>query len=184
MSEVDSSIARRAGEGRRLVLAGVWVNIVLALAKVLGGVFGRSHALIADGIESSLDVVSSLMMWGAIKYAERPPDHDHPYGHGKMESLAAVVGALVLIFAGFAVGYHSVQEILRSRSDLAAELAACHLHADPGPLRALHPFRAVRGDTAVAPLLYRRYCFPAGLRVGCLARHPYREDGAAICLDV
>jgi len=121
MSEVESSIAHRAREGRRLVLAGVWLNIVLALAKVLGGVFGHSHALIADGIESSLDVVSSLMMWAAIKYAERPPDHDHPYGHGKMEALAAVMGALILIFAGFAVGYHSIQEIMRSRSAVSPD---------------------------------------------------------------
>ena len=60
---------------------------------------GRSQALIADGIESSLDVLSSCMMWGAIRYAERPPDHDHPYGHGKMESLAAVIGSLSLILA-------------------------------------------------------------------------------------
>jgi cation diffusion facilitator family transporter len=72
---------------------------------------GRSQALIADGIESSLDVLSSCMLWGAIRYAERPPDHDHPYGHGKMESLAAVIGSLSLILAGGALGLHSLREI-------------------------------------------------------------------------
>ena len=105
------SVGRRAKEGRKLLLAGVFVNLVLALTKIAGGLFGRSHALIADGIESSLDVLSSVMMWGAIKYAERPPDSDHPYGHGKMESLAAVAGSLLLIMAGAALGLHSIREI-------------------------------------------------------------------------
>ena len=94
--------------------------LVLALTKIAGGLFGRSHALIADGIESSLDVLSSIMMWGAIKYAERPPDSDHPYGHGKMESLAAVAGSLLLIVAGAALGLHSIREIflLQRSADL------------------------------------------------------------------
>ncbi len=106
------SLDSRAREGRRLILVGVAANVVLALAKILGGIFGRSHALIADGIESSLDVLSSALMWLAVKYAGRPPDHDHPYGHGKMESLAAVGGSLVLIFAGLALAYRSVAEII------------------------------------------------------------------------
>jgi cation diffusion facilitator family transporter len=105
------SMGRRAKESRKLLLAGVFVNLVLALTKVAGGLFGRSSALIADGIESSLDVLSSLMMWGAIRYAERPPDSDHPYGHGKMESLAAVAGSLLLIIAGAGLGLHSIREI-------------------------------------------------------------------------
>jgi cation diffusion facilitator family transporter len=106
------SVARRAKESRHLLLAGVLVNLVLALTKIAGGLLGHSNALIADGIESSLDVLSSAMMWGAIKYAERPPDTDHPYGHGKMESLAAVVGSLLLVGAGVALGVHSVRQIL------------------------------------------------------------------------
>jgi cation diffusion facilitator family transporter len=105
------SVDRRAEESRKLLLAGVVVNLVLALTKIAGGLFGRSHALIADGIESSLDVLSSIMMWGAIKYAERPPDNDHPYGHGKMESLAAVAGSLLLILAGVALGLRSIREL-------------------------------------------------------------------------
>ena len=114
------SVGRRAKESRKLLLAGVFVNLVLALTKIAGGLFGRSHALIADGIESSLDMLSSVMMWGAIKYAERPPDSDHPYGHGKMESLAAVAGSLLLIMAGAALGLHSIREIflLQRSADL------------------------------------------------------------------
>jgi len=105
------SVGLRAKESRKLLLAGALVNLVLALTKIAGGLLGHSNALIADGIESSLDVLSSIMMWGAIKYAERPPDSDHPYGHGKMESLAAVSGSLLLIVAGAALGAHSIREI-------------------------------------------------------------------------
>ncbi len=102
------------------MLAGILANVVLALAKILGGVFGRSHALIADGIESTLDILNSAMIWAAIKYAERPADSDHPYGHGKMESLAAVAGSLILILAGVGLGWHSVREII-------------HLFVSPAP---------------------------------------------------
>jgi cation diffusion facilitator family transporter len=104
-------VGRRASESRKLLLAGILINLVLALAKIVGGLLGHSNALIADGIESSLDVLSSAMMWGAIKYAERPPDREHPYGHGKMESLAAVAGSLLLVTAGAALGLHSVRQI-------------------------------------------------------------------------
>ena len=103
-------VGRRASESRKLLLAGILINLVLALAKIAGGLLGHSNALIADGIESSLDVLSSTMMWGAIKYAERPPDSDHPYGHGKMESLAAVGGSLLLLAAGATLGFHSIRQ--------------------------------------------------------------------------
>ena len=106
------SVGRRANESRKLLLAGILVNLVLALTKIAGGLLGHSNALIADGIESSLDVLSSAIMWGAIKYAERPPDTEHPYGHGKMESLAAVAGSLLLVAAGAALGFHSIRQIL------------------------------------------------------------------------
>ena len=57
------SLDRRANESRKFLLAGVLANLVLALAKIVGGLLGRSHALVADGIESPLDVLSSAMMW-------------------------------------------------------------------------------------------------------------------------
>jgi cation diffusion facilitator family transporter len=115
-------VGRRASESRKLLLAGILINLVLALAKIAGGLLGHSNALIADGIESSLDVLSSTMMWGAIKYAERPADTEHPYGHGKMESLAAVAGSLLLVAAGATLGFHSIRQIilLQGSTDVGA----------------------------------------------------------------
>lgn len=107
-----SSLRERSREGQRWMALSLASNVFLAVAKLAGGLLGRSQALIADGIESSLDIVSTVMMWAAIKYAERPPDSEHPYGHGKMESMAAVIGSLILMGAGVALGLHSVGEIV------------------------------------------------------------------------
>ena len=67
-----------SAKARRWALAGAGVNVVLAVVKILAGVLGHSYALIADGIESSLDIVSSLVIWGGLKYAAKEPDPDHP----------------------------------------------------------------------------------------------------------
>lgn len=107
-----SSLRERSREGQRWMALSLASNVFLAVAKLAGGILGRSQALIADGIESSLDIVSTIMMWAAIKYAERPPDSEHPYGHGKMESMAAVIGSLILMGAGAALGVHSIGEII------------------------------------------------------------------------
>ena len=106
------SLAERSARGRQVLVAGVAVNCLLALLKLGAGWMGNSSALVADGLESTLDVLSSAMIWGALKYAERPPDSEHPYGHGKMESLAGAGGALLLLIAGVLVATGSLKEIL------------------------------------------------------------------------
>ncbi|MBC8012419.1 MAG: cation transporter, partial [Burkholderiales bacterium] len=64
------SLARtRAEAGARLVLRGVWVNLLLAIAKFTGGILGNTYALIADGIESLLDVCSSFLVWAGLRVA-------------------------------------------------------------------------------------------------------------------
>jgi len=100
-------------EGGRLILIGVAANAALAVIKVTAGIWGNSNALLADGLESALDIFSSVMIWGAVYYAGKPPDEEHPYGHGKLESLAAVVTAILLIGAGASVAAHSAWEIFQ-----------------------------------------------------------------------
>lgn len=111
------SLAERSARGRQILVVGVVVNAVLAMFKFGCGWFGHSDALIADGLESSLDVLSSAMIWGALMYAQRPPDSDHPYGHGKMESLAGLGGALLLVFAGGLVATGSLRQILAGAAE-------------------------------------------------------------------
>ena len=72
-------------------------NFFLAIIKITFGVLGNSFAMIADGIESVSDILGSGLVWVGLKYASRPPDHNHPYGHGKAEPLVTflVVGLLI-----------------------------------------------------------------------------------------
>ncbi len=72
-------------------------NALLAMIKWTAGFFGNSYALIADAIESTTDIFSSILVLFGLKYAHRPPDKNHPYGHGRIEPLVTflVVGFLV-----------------------------------------------------------------------------------------
>ncbi|HLP86491.1 MAG TPA: cation diffusion facilitator family transporter [Candidatus Paceibacterota bacterium] len=72
-------------------------SAILAIIKWLAGIFGHSYALIADAIESTTDIVSSILVLFGIKYSSKPADKDHPYGHGRIEPLITflVVGFLI-----------------------------------------------------------------------------------------
>jgi divalent metal cation (Fe/Co/Zn/Cd) transporter len=118
----NGDIQTKAAQGRQVVLAGVLMNLLLSTGKIAGGILGRSNALIADGIESLLDLFSSLLIWGALKYAAKPPDEEHPYGHGKAESLASIIGALVLAVAGAFIAHNSISQLVA-----AAHGAKVHL---------------------------------------------------------
>ena len=96
-----------------LIAAGVGmaVNIVLAIVKIVTGVLGNSYALIADGIESTTDIISSLVVWTGLKISTLPPDDDHPYGHGKAESISAIIVALALFAAAAFIAMESIREL-------------------------------------------------------------------------
>ena len=98
--------------GARLALLGVATNLILAVVKIVAGVLGHCYALIADGIESTLDIFGSLVIWFGLKVAAEPPDQEHPYGHGKAEPLAAVAVALAVIGAALGLAVQSIREIL------------------------------------------------------------------------
>ena len=91
---------------------GVILNGLLAALKFAGGILGNTYALIADGVESLADIVSSVLVWAGLRWASKPPDEDHPYGHGKAESLAALAIALFLFAATIWIAVHAVREIV------------------------------------------------------------------------
>ena len=97
--------------GARIALFGLGINIVLASVKILAGFFGHAYVLIADGIESALDVGGSIVIWGGLTIAARPPDRTHPYGHGKAEPIAAVAVAVGVLVAALGLAIQSVREI-------------------------------------------------------------------------
>lgn len=107
-----AEVSDRAGQGMRAALTGVLVNAGLAIVKIISGVVGNSYALIADGIESTLDIFSTTVVLSGLKIAARPPDANHPFGHGKAEPLAALVVALGLLGAALGLVIQSIREIL------------------------------------------------------------------------
>lgn len=98
--------------GIRAAQLGLLVNAALVAIKLVAGMLGNSYALIADAVESSTDIFSSLIVWGGLAIAAQPADEEHPYGHGKAESLAAAVVALMLIGAAITIVIAAVREIM------------------------------------------------------------------------
>ncbi|MEO8416024.1 MAG: cation diffusion facilitator family transporter [Ginsengibacter sp.] len=88
-------------------------NICMAIVKGLAGFFGHSYALIADAIESTTDIVSSLLVLFGIKYASRPADENHPYGHGRIEPLITFLVVGFLIISATIIAYESIHNIGR-----------------------------------------------------------------------
>jgi cation diffusion facilitator family transporter len=86
-------------------------NTSLALIKGLAGFFGNSYALIADAIESTTDIFSSLLVLFGLKYAKRPADENHPYGHGKIEPLITFLVVAFLVTSATIIAYESIQNI-------------------------------------------------------------------------
>ncbi|WP_309710897.1 cation diffusion facilitator family transporter [Armatimonas sp.] len=100
-----------AEQGMRSTLIGIGVNLFLSLGKLLAGVFGHSYALVADAIESGMDVLSSILVYFGLKVSTLPADENHPQGHGKAEPLAAVMVAFFLFIAAIGIAYTSIQRI-------------------------------------------------------------------------
>lgn len=86
-------------------------NATLALIKALAGIFGNSYALIADAIESTNDIFSSLLLLFGLRYAKRPADKNHPYGHGKIEPLISLLLVAFLVASALFIAYESIQNI-------------------------------------------------------------------------
>ncbi|MDN4595183.1 cation diffusion facilitator family transporter [Polycladomyces subterraneus] len=94
---------------------GAWIGIIgntlLAIFKGIIGVVAHSQALIADAVHSASDVAGSLAVLIGVRAAQMPPDEDHPYGHGKAESIAAIIVAVLLGVVGFQMVYDSFESL-------------------------------------------------------------------------
>ena len=104
--------AEAALRGARAAVLGICASVVLATIKILAGVIGNAYVLIADGVESILDVFSSLVVWGSLRIAAAPPNERYPYGYGRVEPLAALVASLTLLAAAVGIAIESVREIV------------------------------------------------------------------------
>lgn len=90
----------RFSRADRVIKTGFWLNALLMAMKLLAGYFGRSEAVFADGLESACDFVALLSTMLALRIGRKPFDATHPYGHGKAESISAILVSLVIFGTG------------------------------------------------------------------------------------
>lgn len=102
----------RFNNADRIIKIGFWVNAVLMVMKLSAGHWGRSNAVFADGIESACDFIAIFATMAALKLGRQPFDANHPYGHGRAESLAALLVSLVIAATGGWILYDSVVSII------------------------------------------------------------------------
>lgn len=104
-------------------ILGIVVNIVLTVIKGIGGVLGNSRALIADAVHSASDVISSIAVLVGIRAAQKPPDSEHPYGHGKAENIATLIVSFLLVVIGFEILMDAISLIWSETENYASMLA-------------------------------------------------------------
>ncbi len=101
-----------ARDARRVTVLAIWVDGIVGLAKLVTGIIVGSAALVADGIHSFSDLVTDGFVLAATHYGSQDPDHDHPYGHGRIETLATLFLGSVLIFVAGAIAWSSVERLI------------------------------------------------------------------------
>lgn len=117
----------RFNKADRIIAVGFWANAGLMTMKLLAGYFGKSEAVVADGLESACDFIAILSTMIALKVGRQPFDPKHPYGHGKAESIAAVLVSLVIFSTGIGIlvkAVHTITDRTYQTPDLIAVLAA------------------------------------------------------------
>lgn len=106
--------------GQRVAALGMVVSGALAVVKILAGVSGHSTAVVADGLESASDVFASGFVFLGLTLAAIPPDENHPYGHGRVETLTGLLIGMLLAVGGALISYISIQRLGQPREPLAS----------------------------------------------------------------
>lgn len=97
---------------KKVSLVTIVLNVILAIFKMIAGIVGKSNAMIADGLHTLSDVVTTVVVLVGIKIAMKDPDKNHPYGHEKYESIFAKLLSMLLIITGIFIGYESVKLVI------------------------------------------------------------------------
>ena len=93
---------------------GAMVNFIQAIVKVIVGIVGNSPALFADGLHSFSDLAANLLVWIASKVSHIEPDENHPYGHGRFETMGSLILGVFLVFIALGIAYHGLNDILQN----------------------------------------------------------------------
>ncbi|WP_373068153.1 cation diffusion facilitator family transporter [Gemmatimonas sp.] len=98
-------------QSQRLAQLGLVINAGLAVIKLLAGLLGNSYALVADAVESSTDMIGSLVVWSGLRIASRDPDELYPFGYGRAEALAAATVSAIMLGAATGIAIEAIAEI-------------------------------------------------------------------------
>lgn len=98
----------RAKKGLKAVRIAMLINTILAILKVLLGIIANSIALVGDGLDTTVDVVKNIIVYKGTQIAARPPDDEHPYGHGRAETISSSIIGVSVVLAGAFVMYEGI----------------------------------------------------------------------------
>lgn len=101
-----------ANEGVKITWIGFGVNCSMAVTKFIGGIYFHSQALIADAVHAVGDLISDILTLTTVRFANKKPDALYPFGYGKIETFGSFTVSLILLYAGFQIGWSSFYEIL------------------------------------------------------------------------
>lgn len=104
----------------RVSFVGIAGNIILAAFKFLAGIFGHSGAMVSDAVHSLSDVFATFVAWLGVRMSAKAADKEHPYGHERLECVAALILGTILAFTGAFIGYEGLRKVLAGNyADLA-----------------------------------------------------------------
>jgi cation diffusion facilitator family transporter len=106
--------------GQRVAVTGMLVSGTLAVIKIVAGMSGHSTAVVADGLESASDVIASGFVLFGLTLAAKPADDNHPYGHGRVETLTGLLIGLVLMVGGALISWNAIRRVGQPHETLAA----------------------------------------------------------------
>ena len=105
-------------EALRVSVLSILINLMLTAGKLLAGLLARSGAMISDAVHSASDVFSTLIVMIGVKLSGKESDREHPYGHERMECVAAILLSGILLATGLLIGYQGIRSILSEREEL------------------------------------------------------------------
>jgi len=143
----------RFGRADKVMQIGFWANAVLMVVKLGAGHFGRSEAVFADGVESACDFVAIFATMVALRIGRKPFDEQHPYGHGKAESIAAIVVSLVIFVTGAGILFQAVHTVIDVTYRTPQLLAVAAAFVTIGIKEALYRYSVRVGRDLESPAL-------------------------------
>jgi cation diffusion facilitator family transporter len=111
---------RSGPAGRNVALASIFISGALAAAKIVVGLKANSTAVVSDGIESASDVLASSLVLFGLVMAAKPPDAEHPYGHGRLETLSGLAVGMILVVMGSLIAVEGLRRALTPHAAPAA----------------------------------------------------------------